>query len=149
MKNIQGRQLLARGKPKMVGIYGVISERVLVADFTDDGGASGFIDLTEPLPAGALPIGWKCEVNGGFGGDTSAVVQVGVEGDTDRFSADTDQSVFAVGTVGSLTTAAGACNDIDTAISIRVTVTGNIDFTAIVNDENGDMTVSFYFLQSI
>ena len=129
--------------------YGVISQAVTVSDFTDGGGTSGYVDLTPTIPKGAIPLGWKAVVTGAFDGDTTAVIQVGITGDTDRFSADTVGSVFAAGvTVGSMAIAADACKGINAAVTVRVTVTGDSDFTAIATEDNGAMTVSVYYIQT-
>ena len=100
-------------------------------DFTDNADATGYVDLTTQLPAGAIPLGWRCTVATGFTGDTTAVIQVGVSGDLNRFSADTAQSVLAAATVGASSLAADACDGMNAAQTIRLTVTGGADFTSI------------------
>lgn len=128
----------------------VISKVCAVADFTDNTNTTGYIDFaTDSLPAGAIPIAWKAVVTGGFAGDTTAVIQVGVAGILDRFSADTAQSVFAAGTVGSACLAAGACDGIGAASTPRVTVTGGADFTSIVTNAGGAMTVYLYYIATV
>jgi hypothetical protein len=128
----------------------VISKVCAVADFTDNTNTTGYIDFaTNALPVGAIPIAWKAVVTGGFAGDTSATIQLGVAGDLDRFSADTAQSVFAAGTVGSAILAADACDGIGAVATPRVTVTGNADFTSIVTEGNGAMTVYLYCILTV
>lgn len=122
-----------------------IRQNVVIGDFTDGGGTSGYVDLTTQLPAGALPLGWKAKVNTGFTGDTTAVVQVGVSGDVDRFSAVTDQSVLAAATVGSRANADGA-DGINAAQTIRVTVTGASDFGLIAA---GDMDIEAFYIPTL
>ena len=124
----------------------VISETVLIGGFTDNGDTTGYIDLGTQLEAGAIPVGWKCVVATGFTGDTTAVVQIGVAGDLDRFSADTAQSVLAAATVGSNILAADASDGMNAAQTIRVTVTGGADFTSITA---GNMAVSVYYLETV
>jgi len=122
-----------------------IVEAVVIGDFTDNTGtATGYVDLATSLPAGAIPIGVKYIVTTGFTGDTTAVVQTGVSGDLDRFSSVTDQSVLAAATVGH-GVAADACDGMNAAQTIRVTVTGGADFTSI---SAGAMTVIVYFIRT-
>ena len=125
----------------------VVSKVCAIADFTDGTDATGYIDFTaDALPKGAIPIGWKAVVTEGFAGDTTAVIQVGISGDVDRFSADTTQSVLAAGTVGSVAIAADALKGIGAVATPRVTVTGGDDFTSIVTADNGAMTVTIYYI---
>lgn len=115
------------------------------ADFTDNGDATGYIDVdTADLPAGALPQGWKIAVTEGFTGDTTAVVQVGVAGDLDRFSAVTDQSVLATGTVGSIANT-DAADGIAAAQTIRITVTGGADWGSIAA---GKLQLELFYLET-
>lgn len=121
---------------------GVIEEVVDHADFTDGGGAAGTINLTAQMPAGAIPLGCKFVVSEGFAGDTTAVVQAGVSGDADRFTLNTDQSVLAVATVGSVP-ATDCCDGMNAAQTIVVTVTGASDWGNITA---GTMRVIVYYL---
>lgn len=119
------------------------SQNLAVADFTDNGNTTGYIDIDVDLPANAIVVGWKAVVSEGFAGDTTAVMQVGIAGDLDRFSALTTASCFAAGTVG-------VRGNTDTALvmaaqTVRVTVTGGADFTTIKTADNGDMIVSLYY----
>jgi hypothetical protein len=124
---------------------GSLSEVVAFGDFTDNEDTTGYIDLATQIPAGAIPIGFKAVVATGFTGDTTAVVQVGVAGDLDRFSAVTDQSVLAAATVGA-TVPTDACDGMNAAQTVRVTVTGGADFSSI---SAGSMTVTLYYLQTV
>ena len=121
-----------------------IEQALAIADFTDVD-TTGYVDLTDSLPAGAIPLGWKAVVTAGFTGDTTAVVQVGVAGDLDRFSSVADQSVLAAGTVGA-GVAADANDGIAAAQTVRVTVTGTADFTSIAA---GAMTLRLYYIQTV
>lgn len=121
----------------------VISESMAFGDFTDNTNATGYYDFaSSDLPAGAIPLGIKAIVSTGFANDTTAVIQVGISGDIDRFSLNTDQSVFAAGTVGSLP-ATDAADGLTAAQTPRVTVTGGADFTSI---NAGEMVVYIYYL---
>jgi len=126
---------------------GVISQSSIgYGDFTDNGDATGYIDLTMQLPAGAIPLGWKAVVGTGFTGDTTAVLQAGVSGDLDRFSAVTDQSVLAAATVGA--SALGQSDSLDgtnAAQTVRLTVTGGADFGSI---SAGELAFYLYYLKT-
>lgn len=119
-----------------------ISQTVSFGDFTDNGDATGYVDLSSPLPAGAVPLAVIYAVSTGFTGDTTATVQAGVAGDLDRFASVTDQSVLAAATVGH-GVAPDACDGINSAQTIRVTVTGAADFTGIAA---GTMTVTLKYM---
>ncbi len=119
------------------------SQNLAIADFTDNADATGYIDIDVDLPANAIVVGWKAVVTEGFAGDTTAVMQVGVAGDLDKYSEVTTASCLAAATVGGL-------GNIDTVMAttaqtVRVTVTGGADFTSIVTNATGAMVVSLYY----
>lgn len=126
------------------GISAIIEE-VDHADFTDNTDATGYIDLSTQLPAGAIPLGVKYIVSEGFAGDTTAVVQTGVSGDLDRFSSVTDQSVLTDSTVVGHVVPADTCDGIGAAQTVRVTVTGGADWGNITA---GTMLVCLYYIQT-
>ena len=123
----------------------VVSQSVAFGDFTDNADATGYVDLTDTLPAGAIPLGTKFVVSTGFTGDTTAVVQAGIAGTLDMFTENVDQSVLAAATVGSTPTP-DAADGMDAAKTIRVTVTGGADFTSI---SAGVMVVYVYYLATV
>lgn len=112
------------------GRIGVLSEAFVVGDFTDNADATGYVDFTGSLPAGCVVLGWKAVTATGFAGDTTAVAQVGVAGDLDRFSAIATGSVFAAGTVGAQP-ADDSSAFCAAATTPRVTVTGGSDFGSV------------------
>ena len=123
-----------------------VSQALAYGDFTDGLGLSGHIDFTtDQVPAGAIPLGFKAVVATGFTGDTTAVIDVGISGDTNRFTADSTQSVLATATVGSNALAADACDGMNAAQTIRVTVTGTADFSSI---SAGSMVVTVYWVET-
>lgn len=129
-----------------IGVQVIKQAGIAVGAFVDDGGASGHYDLTVTLPAGAVPLAWKAVVNTGFTGNVSAVLQAGVSGDVDRFSAVVDQSVFAAGTVGA--SALGQTDSLDgigAAQTVRLTVTANTDFTAVTA---GNLDFYLYYMET-
>jgi len=120
----------------------LVSQTLGYASFTDNGDATGYIDFTSgTIPAGAIVVGWKAVVATGFTGDTTAVAEVGKDGDTDAYSADTSQSVLAAATVGSAAKEASAF--VAAATTPRVTVTGGSDFGNIAA---GSMTLTIYYM---
>jgi len=123
-------------------ISSLTSEELDHAAFTDGGGAAGYIDVAEKLPARSLVLGTAINVTEGFAGDTTAVVQVGVAGDTDRFSSVTDQSVLAIGRVAMGIPADGQDGFADEQ-TVRVTVTGGADWGNITA---GKMFVTIYYI---
>lgn len=117
----------------------VIAETFAIGEFTDGAGTSGHVDFATALPAGVSVKRWQSVVGTGFTGDTTAVMQVGVSGNVDRFSQVTSGSVLAAGTIGSDAPAvSGDPSYIETATTVRVTVTGGADFGSI---SAGSMTV--------
>ncbi len=123
----------------------VTSQSVAFGDFTDNANATGYIDLTTALPAGAIPLATKFVVATGFTGDTTAIVQAGIAGTLDMFTEQTDQSVLAAATVGSTPTP-DVADGMNAAKTIRVTVTGASDFTDITA---GIMVVYVYYLATV
>ncbi len=112
-------------------------------DMTDDGSTSGHIDFaTDALPADVIVLGWKCVTTTGFTGDTTATVKVGTSGTTDLYSAVTNGSVAAAGTVGSVCKTTGVVFN-EAAATPRVTITGSADFTSI---SAGSATVTLYYI---
>ena len=106
------------------------SEVVERANYTDNGDATGYIDLTTQVPAGSLVLGHETKVATGYAGDTTAVEQLGTSGDLDRFSKVTTNSVLAAGTVGD-GVASDASEYCAAATTLRHTVTGASDFGLI------------------
>jgi len=118
----------------------LVSQELLIADFTDNADTTGYIDFDVNLPANAIVVGWKAEVSAGFTGDTTAVCQVGIAGDLDKYSGITTTSVLAVATVGALGNTDSAMATADQ--TVRVTVTGGTDFGLITA---GAMVISLYY----
>jgi len=136
-------KVLVRGKFRinLPQPFGVISEAIVYSGFTDNGDATGYIDLSTDIPASSVVIGWKVVTSTGFTGDTTAVVSVG-DTDVDRFSSVTTGSVLAAGTVGSQPKD-GVNAFCAAATTPRVTVTGGADFGSI---SAGAATVYIYYM---
>lgn len=128
-------------------IVGVLSETVTVAQFTDGGAAAGTYQMAGTVPAGAVLLGTKVLVPGGFAGNTSAVLIIGDGSDTDRYNTST-VDVFT-------TAAAGVQSGVPSGTKLltadnrpTLTVTTNSDFTLAVSNGSGIVTVSIYFIQT-
>lgn len=113
------------------------------ADFTDGGSTSGYIDFAaSSLPAGAIPVASQLNCTTAGSGDTSAVWQLGIAGDLDRYSTTTTNSCFTAIKTLSLTKTTGL-GATDAAQTPRLTVTTATDFTAINTAFAGTATL-FY-----
>lgn len=119
------------------------SQSLAIGDFTDNADTTGYIDIDVDLPANAIVVGWKAVVSEGFAGDTTAVMQVGIAGDLDKYSGVTTVSCLAAATVGAIGNTDSALAT--TAQTVRVTVTGGADFTTIATAANGLAVVSLYY----
>lgn len=131
------------------GIIKSISKLCKVADFTDGKSTSGYVDFpASSLPADCIVLGWKAVTTaaGAWDDDTTAVLMVGVDGDTDRFSQIENGSVAAAGTIGSVCDATGVYFN-EAAATPRVTVTGASDFTAFVTAGTCESTVTIYYIE--
>jgi len=131
------------------GIIKSISKLCKVGDFTDGKSTSGYVDFpASSLPADCIVLGWKAVTTaaGAWDDDTTAVLMVGVDGDTDRFSQIENGSVAAAGTIGSVCDATGVYFN-EAAATPRVTVTGASDFTAFVTAGTCESTVTIYYIE--
>lgn len=124
-----------------------VSKTIAVAAMTDNtGAATGYIDFAAgAIPAKSIVLGWKCVTSAGFAGDTTAVVQVGIAGTVDLYSASTAGSCFTAVTVGSVCKTTGVFYQ-TAAATPRVTITGGADFTSIKTDGTGACVVTIYYI---
>lgn len=124
----------------------VLSETMLLAGFTDNAGtATGYKDMVTPLPAYAQVIGWEVDTKTGFGGDTSAVLQVGIAGTLAKFSAVTTVSVYTA-IRGGCQSPVASNNFLLAATTVRATITGGADFTTIVTAAAGELDLKMRYL---
>lgn len=111
-------------------------EGILYTDFTDGAGTSGTYTSKMVLPAGFfIERCWLTDVTG-FTNDTTAVVIVGYNGNTDGLMTGTP-SVFTTASYIDLGAPSGT-QLVSTAFSPIITVTGGGDFTSI---NAGAMTI--------
>lgn len=134
---------------EIFGFVKKITQEITPAAMTDNTNATGYIDLTDVVPADTLIIGWKATVAKtaeAWADDTTAVIQVGKSGTLDFLSAVTNGSIAAAGVVGSsVKTTPVLFNEAD--LTVRVTITGGSDFTAFVTGGTAKVTVDVYYIE--
>ena len=130
--------------PMSGGIKEHMSQTLAIGDFTDNEDGTGYIDFDEDMPYKAIILGWKARVYTAFDGasTTTAVMELGIEGDTDAWSADTTRSVNAIGYDGSAPLAENAWVT-SGSLTPRVTVTEDSDFGELTT---GGMEVTIYYI---
>ena len=127
---------------------GILTARISVADFTDGGGTSGTLALTNTLPAGYFVLGSTVRDVIGFAGDVSATLTIGDGSDVDRYNTSTF-NVFATATIpASVTTQnAPSGNRGSTAgDTVTITITSSTDFTLVKTNAAGRATISIHYL---
>jgi hypothetical protein len=124
---------------------GVVAQRVTVADLADSG-VTGTLALDGYIPVGALVTRVVVSDVTGFAGDTSAVLMVGDGTDDDRYNAAADIDVFT--TVAALDGGIPQGTQVHvTAKHPTLTVTSATDFTAVVTNGSGAMTVKVFYVK--
>ncbi len=113
--------------------------------FTDDGSTTGYTDIADVLPVGAIPLAWKATVSTAATGCSTAIVQVGIAGDVDRFSADVTGDLTTTGIIGAACIAADTCKGMNAEQTVRITVTEDDDFT---NFTAGVFKVFLYYIKT-
>jgi hypothetical protein len=131
------------------------SDDLIVEDSTSND-ATDYTVAASGVKAGSIKLGTDAlaETEEGVDGisfsvaaTTDAEVSVGVSTDPDRFSANTGESVATAGEIGSLALAAAACDGIDDAQTIRVTVTETTDFTSYDKGTvAGSLALHFFYI---
>tara|TARA_R110002167_G_scaffold61913_4_gene174918 strand:- start:21387 stop:22178 length:792 start_codon:yes stop_codon:yes gene_type:complete len=126
--------------------FHVLAETLVLADFADVD-ATGYADLSTSIPEGSVVLGWQADVITGFSGDTSAAVQVGESGNVDRFSAVTSNRCLTADVVGTVAPSiSGDQGYLSAAVTPRVTVTGNADFSSI---SAGEMDIKILYVPAL
>jgi hypothetical protein len=133
------------GTGRTVGVVGCLSETVTVAQFTDGGSTSGTYQMAGSLPAGAVLLRSKVGPMVGFAGDTTAVLIIGDGSDVDRYNTGT-VNVFTTAAVGVDAGIPSGLGLLTAANQPTITITGGADFTAIVTDGHGVVTVAIYYI---
>lgn len=125
-------------------VVGVVTQTVKVSEFTDGGSTSGTFVLTPQIPQGAFVVQTTVINVTGFAGDTSAVLTVGDGSDVDRYNTGTP-SVFATANAVAMGVPSGT-KDHTAAATITLTITSATDFTAVVTNGAGQLTIRIYYL---
>jgi hypothetical protein len=128
-------------------VIGVLSETVAVAAFTDGGSTSGTYQMAGSLPAGAIVLGSKVGPVVGFAGDTTAALIIGDGSDTDRYNTST-VNVFATQAVGVDCGVPSGLKLLTAANRPTLTITSSADFTSVVSNGAGVVTVSIYYVST-
>ena len=123
-------------------LQGVICETIAVADLTDSS-TTGTVTMAGDIPVGAEVTRTDLRKITGFAGDTSATIQVGDGSDADRYTTGTP-NVFATAEMIDAGAVSGTAVHI-AAVSPVITITSAADFTSVVTDGNGKLTVAIWF----
>jgi len=148
--NRQARELVTLQAPddaagRAMAVVGVLSETVAVAQFTDGGSAVGTYQLAGSLPAGAIVLYSRIGPVTGFAGDTSATMTIGDGSDVDRYMTGTP-SVFTTAAVGVECGVPSGTKLLTADNRPTLTITSNADFTSVVSNGSGVVTVSIFYI---
>lgn len=128
---------------QLASIIKSVSKAFLKSAMTDNLNTTGYIDMAaDSIPANSIVLGWKFVTTVAFNGDTSAIVQVGVAGTLDKYSAVTNGSCFAAGTIGSVVKTTGSVYEA-AATTPRLTITSAADFTNVAAAGAGTLTMYY------
>jgi hypothetical protein len=128
-------------------VLGVLSETVPVASFTDGGSAVGTYQMVGSIPAGAIVLATKLGPVVGFAGDTSAAITIGDGSDVDRYHTGTP-TVFTTQAVGVDCGVVSGLKLLTAANRPTITITSGSDFTSVVSNAAGVVTVSIYYVSA-
>jgi len=126
-------------------MLGVLSETVAVAQFTDGGGTSGTYQMVGSIPAGALVLASKIGPVVGFAGDTTATLKIGDGSTADRYMTGTP-SVFTTQAVGVDCGVVSGLKLVTTENRPTLTITSSADFTSVVTNASGVVTVTIFYM---
>jgi len=115
-----------------------------VSEVTDGGSTSGTFVLTPTLPIGAFAVQTTLLNVVGFAGDTSAVLTVGDGTDVDRYNTGTP-SVFTTAKAIDMGAISGTAIHA-TAATVTLTITASTDFTLLVTNALGALTIKLFYL---
>lgn len=135
------------GTGRSIALLGVLTETVAVAAFTDGGATVGTFQLLGSLPAGAIVLISKVGPVTGFAGDTTAALTIGDGSDVDRYNTST-VSVFATAAVGVECGIPSGTKLLTAANRPTLTITSTADFTSVVTNGAGVLTVEIYYIQA-
>lgn len=124
----------------LAGLH-VIQQRVTFSQFTDGGGTSGTLALTEKIPVRAWVQQTILTDVTGFTGDTSAVIIVGDGTDTDRYNTGTP-SVFTTAEAIDVGVPSGTKIHVAEK-TVTITITSGSDWGLVTA---GAFTIRIYYL---
>jgi hypothetical protein len=128
------------------GVF-ALTETVAVAQFTDGGSTSGTYQMAGALPAGAIVLASKIGPVVGFAGDTTATLKIGDGSTADRYMTGTP-SVFASNAVGIECGVVSGTKLLTAANRPTLTITSTADFTSVVTNGAGVVTVSIFYISN-
>jgi len=121
-----------------------VTERVTVAQFTDGGSTSGTYALKTQIPIGAKVKDTILQDVVGFAGNVSATLTVGDGSDVDRYNTGTP-SVFTTANAIDMGAISGTAIHA-TAATVTLTITASTDFTLLVTNALGALTIKIFYL---
>lgn len=126
------------------GGLGCLNQTFAYDDFTDDGGASGHLDLDEQIPIGSDFPKMILHSITGFTGDTTAALTVGDSGgvDPDRYHSAGTLNVVASSAAGIACGEPSGTTKHSAAVTVRLVLTGAADFG---NFSAGEATISICY----
>lgn len=119
---------------------GAIMDTFGTADMTDGGSTTGTFVMTGDVPAKSFGHQAVALNITGWAGDSSCTIQVGDGSDADRYSTGTP-SVFSSLVYLSLGAASGTAAHAAAVTSPTITLTSGSDFTSVVSNGSGEVTV--------
>lgn len=139
-----GRQVLETVDASIIDSF---TETVTVAQFTDGGATVGTYVMSQAIPAGALVLAARIGPVVGFAGDTTATLTIGDGSDVDRYNTGTP-TVFTTAAVGVDAGVPSGLKLLTASNRPTLTITGTADFTSIVTNAAGVVTITIYYIQT-
>ena len=129
----------------MKGVIKSLTETITPADCVDST-TTGTYTFTGDLPADCIILGWKAVTTVAWDDDTTAVIMLGVSGNTDLYSVTESGSIATTGTVGSVNDTSILLYNAAAASPVA-TITTASDFTSCVTAGDCSTTVSIYYIE--
>jgi hypothetical protein len=124
-----------------------ITETIPVASFTDGGATVGTYVMTQAIPSGALILAARIGPVVGFAGDTTAALTIGDGSDVDRYNTGTP-TIFTTAAVGVDAGVPSGLKLLTASNRPTLTVTSSADFTSVVSNGAGVVTITIYYIQT-
>lgn len=136
------------------GDIGVITLVIDHASITDGGGATGYMDFAETIPAFSIIKTVKCDFTEAFNSDgtTTLTMMIGPQADLDAYNTTADPGEDAFNHTTDVFWVEGDCQNstVTTAVAPRVTFTEDDDITHSINGGNaaGAVTVTITYMKA-